>query len=169
MGGLGAPGVAALGQRGETDGFLEVFTLTAGERGKAGSDFLQGLLALIFEQQRAELHGDALLASEGVEGVASGGVGIGRGAGLLEQGDHAGNFLLAQFVEHAADGLEHDDVVALESVAFVFLDDSAELAANAGGGGFDLLLPQLLLEDFVAARGEVGTGGCGSKDASGDR
>ena len=167
--GLSAAGVAALGQGGEADDFLEILTLTAGELREPGGDFLQNLLALIFEEQRAELDGDALLTGEGVERVASGGVGIDAGAGLLEEADHAGDFLLSQLVEHAADGAEHDHVVAFEAVALVFLDDRAELHADALGGGLDLLLPELLLEQLVATRREVGAGGGGGQGDGGNR
>ena len=167
--GLGAAGIAALGQGGEADGFLEILTLAAGELREAGGNFLQNLLALIFEEERAELDGDALLPGEGVEGVAAAGVGIDAGAGLLEQADDAGDFLLGQLVEHAADGAEHDHIVAFEAVALVFLNDRAELHADALGGGLDLLLPELLLEQLVATRREVGADGRGGQGEGGSR
>ena len=143
--------------------------MAAGQRVEAGGDFLQGLLTLILEQQRTELHRDGFLPGVGIERVAAAGVRVRGGAGLLEQRDDAGDFLLAQLVQHAADGLEHDYVVAFEAVALVFLDHCAELRADAAGGGLDLLLPQLLLEELVTAGCKVSADGRRGASDGGNR
>ena len=110
-------------------------------------------MPLVFEHKLLELDDDGLLAGVGFGGLAVDGIGIGGGAGLLEEGDNLFHVLFCEMPEDAANGAQHLHVFAADAITVEFGDNAFELFADALGGGLDLLLFEFLLEKGVGAGG----------------
>lgn len=85
-------------------GFAEIGILAGGEVAEEAGKFLEGLLALVDDEQAAECDDDLFLGGESGKGVFLGCAGIGRGAGGLEEGNDFVHFLVGQVREGVANG-----------------------------------------------------------------
>ncbi len=155
---------ATLGGADEALGFLQVAVLAVGELGEAEGKLVKLLLALVLEEELAELDDDGLLSAKrlGDGAAVLGGV---LPAGGAEELDHAGHFLIGKFAQDALDGAEDLDVFAFaHAVVFELGDDRGQVFADVLGGGADHLLLALGLADALVDGRRRG-GGKGWKDA----
>ena len=114
---------------GEGEGFGEVVVLADGEFVEPVGEFLQGLVALVFEENLAQLDEDVFLRGVGVEEF-----------GLAEQVNHALHLFVAEPIEDGLDGAQHFDVGAGEVVALEFGQQGADLRIDDLSALLELLL-----------------------------
>ncbi len=164
----GALGIAHLRQRLAGDGpgqlhrIPEILVLAGGQVAEPHRDVIHRLLATVFLEQLIELRQDRLLRGIRAGQLMAGGGGIGLGACLAQQIDHALHVFSAEFAQHVVQRLEGKHILSLpQAVAFELGNELGQFAGDGGGLGADLLLVGFGLADEIRLCGRCRNDGAG--------